>query len=337
MRFHSAIMEKSYYGDYIMKHFLFISFFLTFFYACQKENVEIPDTGRKIVINGLITTDSLINVRISGSEYYTSNPWLHESPPFTGAIVNFYNNNTCIDSLYYSTHNISKYGDVYYTGNYLSESVSPLPGKEYKITVSKSGFPDATASITIPRLVNIERVDTSRIESLRHDYAMKCKLEFTDPPSERNYYLLNIVRVSMNPFIKEYLTFDCEDPVIEEELCGNGGSMSSESNKVFDNKYGYAFSDKLIDGKKYSLNFSFEGNNYLNDPRNIAPKTSYIYYFRLISITEGYFKFIQTFNLFNSTRWNPLAERVQVYSNVSGGYGIFAGGAVSADSIILHD
>lgn len=317
-----------------MKYLSLYFAFLLAISACQKENVEIPDTGRKIVINSLITTDSLLNVRLSESEYYTSDIDLYVKPPFLGAVVNFFNNNNCIDSLYYANRTISGHEHVYYNGNYLSKSVMPVPGKEYKVTVHKSGYPDATASTTIPKIVNIEKVDTSSIKN--YGFKMDCKLEFNDPISDRNYYLFNIVRVRMNPFIREYMTFDCEDPVIEEELCGNG-EYEGQNGKIYGIEYGYAFSDKLIDGKKYSLNFSFPIEHYWNSVENPYPRTSFIYYFRLISITEDYFKFIQTLNLFYKTGRNPLAERVIVYSNISGGYGIFAGGAVSTDSIILHN
>lgn len=310
-----------------MKYLLLYSVLLFLFCACQKENVEIPDTGRKLVINGLITTDSLINVWISHSYFYKDlyMGWA-TFPEFDSADVRFYRNNIILDSLYYLDQNSSQY-EVYPTSNYWSNKVFPLPGKEYEIMVKRPGFPDATATTTIPRFVKIERIDTSRVKGTGSNFSMNCGIEFTDPPGEKNYYLFNIVKIQMFPWIRRYLAFDCHDPIIEEELSSNTGSGSS-SGVVFD-KYGFAFSDKLIDGKKYSLNVSFKVNQ--------IPNTSYIYYFRLISITEDYFKFIQTLNLFNATYTNPLAEPVMVYSNVSGGYGIFAGAAVSTDSIIIHD
>lgn len=311
-----------------MKHRLLNTIFLFLLCACQKENVEIPDTGRKIVINGLFTTDSLINVRITRSEYYKSKVYLYNE--LDRAIVQFYKNDIPIDSLHY-LNNGNDYGYLYYNGgdiysksNYWSDNVYPMPGNEYQIKVTNAGYPEATATTRIPRLVKIEKVDTSRID-VNGSIILNCKIEFTDPAAEKNYYLFNIITIRMFPWWRSYLAFDSQDPVIEEKLCSTSGGR----------KYGFAFSDKLIDGKKYSLNILLEGtSHYINDT---FPKTSYVYYFRLISITEDYFKFIKTLNLFNATRWDPLAEPVMVYSNVSGGYGIFAGAAVSTDSIILHD
>jgi hypothetical protein len=309
-----------------MKHLLAYSAFLFLVCACRKENVVIPDTGRKIVINGLITTDSFLNVRIAKSYYFKDflMGWA-QFPEFDSADVRFYRNNILLDSLPYSVQS-DRY-DLYPTSNYKSDHILPLPGNEYKIIVKKAGYPDATATTTIPRLVKIEKIDTSSIETRGSNFVINCGIEFTDPPAEKNFYLFNIIRLQTVPLSSRYLAFDSFDPIIEEELCSNSGSGSSIS-AVYD-KYGFAFSDKLIDGKKYSLNVSFKAPPH--------PKIACICYFRLISITEEYFKFIHTLNLYNATYLNPLAEPVMVFSNVSGGYGIFAGAAVSTDSIIFHN
>ena len=59
-------------------------------------------------------------------------------------------------------------------------------------------------------------------------------------------------------------------------------------------------------------------------------------YLRLYSITEEYFRYIQTLNLFEKDFGDPLTNPVQVFSNVTGGFGIFAGAAVSSDSIVFN-
>jgi hypothetical protein len=59
-------------------------------------------------------------------------------------------------------------------------------------------------------------------------------------------------------------------------------------------------------------------------------------YLRLYSITEECFRYIQTLNLFEKDFGDPLTNPVQVFSNVTGGFGIFAGAAVSSDSIVFN-
>jgi len=306
-----------------MKQLLIFLLLILLSFACQKAEVEIPDTGRKLVINGLITTDSLLNVLISKSNYAVGLNLDSRFYLFDSADVSIYSNNTFLDSLHYWSTDYKYYSHnyVYPLSNYRFGNAYPIPGNEYKIIVKKQGYPDATATTIIPRLVKIEKVDTSRtivdaFYGLTFD--MNCKIEFTDPPREKNFYLINMVAVRNQKH--EYMYFESKDPIIEEEL----PSHSSRGNYIL--TYGYAFSDKLIDGKKYSLNVSFASNFYKNCT----------IYFRLLSITEDYFKFIQTLNLFNATYEDPLSEPVMVYSNVSDGYGIFSGAAVSTDSIIFH-
>lgn len=313
-----------------MKQLFLLTLSILLINSCQIEDVEIPDTGRKIVINGLISTDSLLNVRISGSYYLKDNSHpMTAFPEFDSAEACIYKNGICIDSLYHKNKETT-YDEVYPASNYNSYTTKPQPGNEYLIKVKRPGFPDATAVTVIPRMVKIERVDTSRIRTVHSVFRMNCSLEFNDPPGEKNYYLVNMIRASILKPRKGYMAFNCNDPIIEEELGSN--SMAGEVLK-----YGYAFSDKLIEGKKYNLGISFSIQPYWDNPLNPNPRNSYIYYFRLISITEDFYRFIHTLNLFNETYMNPLAEPVMVHSNVTGGYGIFSGAAVASDSIILHE
>jgi hypothetical protein len=64
-----------------MKYFVFSSLFLILVNACQQENMVIPDTGRKIVINGLKSL--LIN------DIYLLRPWhIIDDSLFFGYISN---------------------------------------------------------------------------------------------------------------------------------------------------------------------------------------------------------------------------------------------------------
>jgi len=146
-----------------MKKFAFYCFSLILLSACQRDKIDIPDTGRKIVINGLITTDSLLNVRISKSFYYNSDQAFVEFDSLNNARVTFYSNNTYIDSLHLVSDYRPRDMDFFYHSNYWSNRTIPLPGKEYKIAVKAPGYPEASASITVPNLVKIEKLDTSRI------------------------------------------------------------------------------------------------------------------------------------------------------------------------------
>ena len=141
-------------------------------------------------------------------------------------------------------------------GNYWSKSVFPLPGNEYKIVVKAQGFPDATATTTIPNPIKIERIDTSRIilpDSLSRympsNVCLICNIEFTDPGNETNYYLFNIWKTPGNGSYD--MGFDCQDPIVEEKIPCIGSARLE----------GIAFTDKIINGQKYSLTVKIYGAN----------------------------------------------------------------------------
>ena len=305
------------------------------FSACVKENIKIQDTTREIVINGLINSDNLLNVRISESALITDNSLSADTSLNTliNAEVCIYQNNTKIDSLYYVYNANYDEQNVFLPGNYWSKSVFPLPGNEYKIVVKAPGFPDATATTTIPNPIKIERIDTSRIilpDSLSRympsNVCLICNIEFTDPGNETNYYLFNIWKTPGNGSYD--MGFDCQDPIVEEKIPCIGSARLE----------GIAFTDKIINGQKYSLTVKIYGANigkpfWNGDSPDNHKKAIY---FKLCSITKECFKYIQTLNQYNKDYDNPLANPVLVYSNVTGGYGIFTGAGVSTDSIVFN-
>lgn len=296
---------------------------------CKQDWNDIPDTGRKIVINGLITTDSLLNVQICKSfslnEISGNGISLFD---LDSVDVQFYENNTPIDSLYHVSFYSFDIWYVFNAGNYRSRRLFPQPDKQYKIIARSRNLPDASAITIIPNQVQIINVDTSRIILAPGSYinindGTMCKIEFNDPPEEQNFYLLDI-REMVN---KDYaspnnnLEFSCQDPIIEENL------FSGVKNE------GIAFSDKLINGQKHILPVIIKREVI----GNYTPADKQTVCFRLYSITEEYFRYIRILNLYSKNFGNPLAEPVMMYSNVTGGYGMFTGAAVSSYSIVFEN
>lgn len=309
--------------------------------GCQQEKINIPDTGRKIVINGLITTDTLLNVFISRSDYLLdlSGNGYEYLRDLDSLEVCLYQNNDKIDSLYHYKYYDYDYWKMFNYGNYRSHNVHPLASREYKIVAKGSGFPTASAVTTIPDLVRIERVDTSRIILAPGEYydsniGLQIKIEFSDPLNETNCYLF---RMYMNiyweyygsyiPYYSDVIFFTCQDPIIEEKLTSVNGLEA------------IAFSDKVINGQRHSLNIIVKGES-IGKPYTDYPESSYsnprkTLYFKLYSITEEYFSYIQTLHLYSKNYSNPLLEPVLMNSNVTGGYGMFSGASVSSDSIVF--
>lgn len=327
-----------------MRYFILFTLSLILLTGCQKLKMNIPDTGRKLAINGLITTDELLNLRISKSLYINS---LEGDDYFSiydldSAEVRFYQNNNFIDSLYHIFG--SDYMDWWYVfpkGNYGSKTVNPLPGHEYKVVAKFPGLPTASATTVIPNLVKIENVDSLRITLASGSYyesnlGMQFKIKFSDPANESNFYLFRMYTITYyDPFFgssvpsrTDVLLFDSEDPIIEERIYQVNGLQS------------VVFSDKVINGQTYNLDVIVKAES-IGNPLFPGIYSSYTenrktIYFKLYSITGEYFRYIQSLYQYSKTYGNPLAEPVIVNSNVNGGYGMFSGAAVSTDSIVFQ-
>jgi hypothetical protein len=304
---------------------------ILFLASCQKEEIKVPDTGRKIVINGIITTDSLININLSRSLFITDSNLVEENL-LKNARALVYENNIPVDSLQFGGDIYINLGlDIYVPSNYRSKAGFPLPGHEYEIRVNSPGLPEASARVLIPGMVHIDHVDTSLVklsgtfQEWESNIRLYCDIAFTDPENEKNYYLLYVYRKPSFSSNTSNMVFSCQDPIVEEYL--NHGTMME----------GVAFSDKSINGKKYLLRVTLNGKDigkpFYNDYVESSMKTIY---FRLYNITEAYYQYIQTLNLFLRNYKNPLAEPTQVFSNINGGYGILGGAAVSVDSLVFR-
>jgi hypothetical protein len=311
-------------------------FFAVLIMSCQQETIIIPDTGRKIVINSLFASDSLAGVFLTNSMYISdSSMWLDVNY-LEDASVKVFENERLLDSLTFEKRFGMLNGLFISQNNYRSYYYRPIPGNHYKIVVNAPGMPEATAETTIPNVVKIERVDSSRIilanqSSWLSNIDMVFKVFFTDPAKEKNYYLFCVfegktsIRTRSSGLIIENITF--QDPVVEEDL-----DHGTE-------RFGIAFSDKSINGKQHEIMVTINGSA-IDFPSKSSNSSYSVYrtvlYFKLYSITEGYFKYIQTLNLFLKNYNNPLDAPSQVYSNIQGGYGIFEGAAVSCDSIVFQ-
>lgn len=306
-------------------NFLLFAIYLLLQTACQPEQISLPDTGRKIVLNGLINSDSLIRVSVSKSIYISDREGI-VGKDLDNAKVYIYQDGLIIDSLQHD-FKVNNWGIFYPFGNYCSKKVKPLPGKEYRIVAKVPGLPDVSATTILPNPVKIEKVDTAEIWlDPSYEDALKCNIKFADPLDEMNYYLFEVFYKNGDQTTPiNTVRFTCKDPVVEEYL--------SDGTIERGNLAGVVFSDKVINGKTYSLNLTISRN-----PKFFGGvKLRRVIYFHLYSISKNYYKYIRTLNLHNAKFGKPLSEPVQVFSNITGGYGIFAGAAVSGDSLVFNN
>jgi hypothetical protein len=207
-------------------------------------------------------------------------------------------------------------GSVYETLVYDFEgrykgTLTPQNGEVYSIEVTAPSFDPASASTHIPELVVLDNVDTLGVEDVNGFKELELTITFQDVPNENNFYMLEVYAADIAPG-NVYLypmTMRSDDVTL-------GLDQDGYSNQIF-------FSDELFDGEEKTLIIYVEDTRDYDDFIEV----------RMTSITEDLERYARTQNAYENNHGNPFAQPVQVFSNVEGGFGIFAGYQVSRKKI----
>ncbi len=284
--------------------------------GCEKEiDINIPEKDKKIVLNGLINTDSLFSVNVSKSLNILD---VEDVKYLDNATVSIYENGNFIEELNYISG-----------GNYKSSFFVSSEGKTYKVKVDVPEMQSASAETFIPEAsisdLTIDTITTIYEEEFYSYKGLKCNIGFNDLSNEENYYWFCITGKrahyewdSVNheeiiTYEQGNIYFNSNDPVIESWVSGG---------------YGFIFSDKLFNGSNIDFNIYLEKYMLYDLDTNVL-------HFNVNSISEDFYLYAATYNSHMEAQNDPFTEPVQVYSNIENGYGIFAGYSTVSDSITV--
>lgn len=174
---------------------------------------------------------------------------------------------------------------------------------EYTIIAKCEGYPEASATCKVPALKDFTlSVDT--ISTYTHndwgDYLKYwATIKFKDKLNEANFY---------NMTASIYLSDQYGEHTYQFHPVLNGKDGEWDSNLVF--------SDHLIDGQEilHNYEFSFYANQQIYLREIIA---------NVFETDESYFKYHKSLQTYSGTD-QPFTEYSPIYTNVNGGYGIFA-------------
>lgn len=293
-----------------MKNLYYIILFFGVFLlgSCEKEaDLETPSYSPKLVIHSFISpNDTILKVHVSANKNIFGQ--LKEYPASLPVSVFMFDGEEKIefssrDSLgfCFSKHKI-------------------MPGKEYRLLVKCAGYPDATASCKVPQVKDfkIEIDTTSEFINYEYDpyyprgpldpqgfYDQKVIVKFSDIAGEPNFYNVLAYKESERLYGVQI------EILYPETQDGNHNYDYSyySSNKII--------SDKLRDGKDIQLRFR---NYYLNNDTTL-------YSLELTAVVletdADYNKYHTSLGKYSGTD-QPFTEYSPLYTNVSGGLGIFA-------------
>ncbi len=242
-------------------------------------------------------------------------------------------------------------------------SYRPHEREELKIVAKSKTYGEASASVVIPRKIEIEKIsnnisevepysysvgytpDRDNIEGLRIGFNDSFKVTFTDTPGVTNYYRIlaeavNPAKVSSGEYLYDWLGEPEERYYFSKfffnHLSNDMEPVLSEHLDVFDKMMGASttwfsvFSDRQIEGKTYSLSLGLEYASIETDnPKELETLYNIGIRIRLMNISESYYNwFIYDWQQSESTVGNlaqiGVGNAVYPYSNVSTGAGIVA-------------
>lgn len=304
---------------------LFIIFLL---FSCTKEiEIDIPQETPKIVAYSTIVPFTLPNPKPLGIKLQSS---LHihgkAQSKMDDATVIYFENGAIKDTLEYNNSL-----DIYNISNTMNDY--PTAGNTYSIQIEKDGFETVTSSTTIPSRVKINDtaiVPVAYIDETGSAFS-EISISFTDPADETNFYEIS---VSDNAFkydsLGAFYELSTYDKIITSE------SYYPPLLRFYvDKPKSLLFSDKSINGKEYNLRVYYTPPQIEGASRYI---TAHYITVHLRNVTEDYYKFKTSMiqHLLNNEEdvLYGMGEPVNIMSNITNGFGIFAG--FNNDMVSIH-
>jgi hypothetical protein len=270
--------------------------------SCEKIiPIDIPETQRKIVVNGLISPGLPVSVNLTKSLTVLEND---DFVYLENASVKLYENGTLLGTMTQDTG----------------------VGNSYKLTVDYKDLASVEAETTIPEGVEIASWDTSKIMNEWGIEGLKLNVVFDDPADQENIYGYSVYLtykefdyLNMRPTGK-WLTqigyvSEGEDTFIEDENHYYGG-------KTY-------FEDHIFNGQRKTLDLRLYGFDYLlSDTIRVD--------INLEQVSPEFYKYVVSNEAYQRSHRNPFSEPVQVYTNIKGGFGIFSSYSVNTKSFIVR-
>lgn len=279
---------------------------LVLFTACEKEiPLKQEESQPRIVVNSIFSAEDTIWVNLSESRDVLYDNVLPNIENATAKLLDA--NGAEIGSFTHTTN-----------GNYYCTDPMPVAGTTYGLRAEAAGFNTVTASAETPSIISLSSIDTVSVTGDQLEF----NISFTDDASQDNYYGLSIV-----------YNVSWED----EE-----GNVDLIQSPYFSTKEVYVINgDPDIDGSRFGSEFFFSDNGFNGQTINFTgrqykwgdPESFKFYVVGLKSLSEDLYKYKLSYSKYLDAQGDFFAEPVQVYSNITDGFGIFGGSSTYRDTI----
>jgi hypothetical protein len=266
--------------------------------------IDFPEHEPKLVVNSLFTDGQRIRVHLSK----TASAYEYSTPTFENGLVRLFCNDEEIDTL------------IFNNGYYFS-NINAEQGEKYSLKVSAPEMDDVSSEDSIPGKTLIESY-VHRDSVMMNDYnypVMQLELGFTDKPGPDFYELSVIADYYVADFnYRHSVGFKYStDPVLVST-----GLLDYYAESI-------VFTDELFDAEQTSIKANYWIQTGEMPLIGEGPEYGYILFVSLRSISESYYNYIRKQIIYQfsleSNIFTGLPDPVHMYSNITGGYGIFAG------------
>jgi hypothetical protein len=275
--------------------------------------IDIPSHEPKLVVNSLFTDGQRIKVHLSK----TTPVFEFSTPIIENGLIRLFKNDEEIDTL------------IYNNGYYYSD-VPAEQDEKYSVMISVPGMSKVSSEDIIPEKTMITSYSTR--DSIMMDEnnfpIMQFEVGFTDKPGP-DYYELSIIAeyyVSNSLYRHPVWLKNISDPVLTST-----GLVDYDPQSL-------VFTDEMFEGEdvKIKVNYSIQTGEI--PLLGSGPDYSYLLYVSFRSVSKSYYDFIRKqiiyrYNL-ESDIFTGMADPIQLFSNIDGGYGIFAG--YSSDNKVIN-
>lgn len=258
--------------------------------SCEKDsNLETPEFTPRLVVHSFISPqDTMLLVNVSTNKnVFGKRLEYQRNLPFTVTMID--GDKEVVFSKFDTLGSYTARYQVY-------------AGREYTLKVKCTGYSDVLATTRIPLeksiVIQLDTVTELVKFPWGEYYTSNLQVKFNDFPGEKNFYNIHahMQYVSSSYGISAYNLA----PVQE-----NHSWLLSK-----------IVSDNLLDGKSIITNFTFD--NYTSPDLLSKEIKAYV-----LHTDEAYYKYHNSLKKYSGTD-DPFTEFSPVYSNISGGYGIFA-------------
>ena len=303
-----------------MKNFLYFFTFSMLFASCDiVVDLDIPEHERVLVVNSILTTDSMINASIS-----------HSVGAFDASSISYVNNATVevyedgvllgeMDEQASLSYDSSGELDSTYVYNF---NQNPVAGKIYSYEIVHPDYEAVRAETTVPAAVKLNVNDVTLLSEQDYEKHFRVRFSFNDA-REDNFYRLRL----RNP--NTYYGFAYFE--------SNDASMISSAGVQSDGATFYGdealFDDEMFNGteKEISIDF-FDSKSLWFEEEEIEVQ----FILELTSVSESYYTYIRSLRAHfdNQDQFIFAGEPVQVFTNIENGLGVL--GSMSLDTVLLE-